>query len=48
LPWWTSRLYEEGLVEEFARRPDADGVTYTEDGEPVQVVPLEAMGVRWG
>lgn len=43
MAWWKTRLYEEGLMQEFGRSTEV-----TEDGEPVEIVPLEALGVSWG
>lgn len=42
MPWWQTRLYEEGLVEEFAASDGEDA-----HGRSVELVPAEAMGVQW-
>lgn len=46
MPWWQTRLYEEGLVEEFARRDDEPGGRDERD-RVVEVVPPEQVGIRW-
>lgn len=43
LPWWQTRLYLEGLNEEFT----PSEVDVTETGEPVQIVSTESVGIRW-
>jgi hypothetical protein len=43
LPWWTTRLYLEGLEAEFAP-PET---VVDDDGEPVVMVAPESVGIRW-
>lgn len=42
LPWWTTRLYLEGLEAEFMPPETVD-----DDGEQVLMVAPESVGIRW-
>lgn len=42
LPWWTTRLYLEGLEAEFTQ-PE----TVEDDGEQVLMVAPESVGIEW-
>lgn len=43
LAWWKTRLYLEGLEHEFVTLPAQQQAPEEQD----ELVPLEALGVRW-